>query len=67
LHDAEGLIFRVFDITELREGYLAGRATGERYDPERHRPGTEVKAITYHQVLVRREATLWKARIVFDV
>jgi SHS2 domain-containing protein len=67
LHDAEGLIFHAFEITDLQDGHLAGRVTGERYDPERHRPGTEIKAVTYHQVLVQREGDLWKARLVFDV
>ena len=67
LHDTEGLVFDRFDISEIRNDLLAGRAAGERHDPGRRRLRREIKAVTYHQLLVRREGHGWKARVVFDV
>ncbi|HEY3174395.1 MAG TPA: archease [Candidatus Polarisedimenticolia bacterium] len=68
LHDAEGLVLRGFEIVELREDRVTGRAVSERYDPVRHRPRTQIKAVTYHQLLLQRqEGEGWKARLVFDV
>lgn len=67
IHDAEGVVFHEFKITEMRDDSVSGRATGEISDPVRHRARTEVKAVTYHQVFVRQEAGSWKARVVFDV
>ena len=46
---------------------LRARAWGAPYDPERHRPAREVKAITYHGLDLRREADGWVAEVVVDV
>lgn len=67
LHDTEGLLFSEFKVTRLSPGELAGRASGEPYDPERHQLNTEIKAVTYHQVAVERGDGGWRARVVFDV
>ncbi len=49
------------------ETALRARAWGAPYDPERHRPAREVKAITYHGLDLRREADGWVAEVVVDV
>ena len=46
---------------------LSGRVSGERFDPARHRAGTEVKGLTYHQFEVKPIANGWEARVIFDV
>jgi len=46
---------------------LRARAWGAPYDPDRHRPAREVKAITYHGLDLRREADGWVAEVVVDV
>jgi protein archease len=67
LHDAEELLFSRFEVLELSEEGLRGRASGEPFAPERHRIRGEVKAVTYHQVKVWDEAGRWKGRVVLDV
>ena len=42
-------------------------AAWELYDPVRHPLLTELKAVTYHQLEVVREADLWRGRVIFDV
>ena len=43
------------------------RAGWEVWDPARHDLRTELKAVTYHQLLVERETDGWKAQVIFDV
>jgi len=39
-----------------------------RFDPDRHRTHTEIKAVTYHDLQVHQEADgSWSARFVLDV
>src|SRR5438132_1556302 len=45
--DAEHQVFGRFEI-HVRSDGLTGMAWGERFDPARHVPLHEVKAITYH-------------------
>jgi len=55
LFDVEGFLFKEFDgeISESDGKFLLrGVARGERFDPSRHRPGTHVKAATYHNLRV---------------
>ncbi|MDY6881391.1 MAG: archease [Thermodesulfobacteriota bacterium] len=37
------------------------------FDPSRHHPLREIKAVTYHQIEVREKADGWEARIIFDL
>jgi len=65
--DAEGLVFRRAEVTELNEGRVRGVAVGEKFDRSRHNAGTYIKAVTFHQLEVRRTDQGWKARVFLDV
>jgi SHS2 domain-containing protein len=68
LHDAEGLVFGRFEVDEITPTSLRARAWGEAFDPRKHPVKTELKAVTYHQVAVRREPDGgWSGRVVLDV
>ena len=54
-----------FDSLSSRE--LRGVVQGEPFDAARHRPGTEVKGVTYHQFRVEQTTTGWQAEVIFDV
>lgn len=41
--------------------------TWEPYDPARHPLKTELKAVTWHQLVVAKEEDGWKAQVIFDV
>jgi len=58
LYDAEGFV--------PARGSAAG-VLGEPFDPARHTPAGEVKAVTYHQAAVRRDAAGLHVTVVFDV
>jgi len=65
--DGEGLFFRRAVVTDLAEGRVGGVAHGEPIDKARHRRGTAIKAITYHQLAVEESAAGWKATVFVDV
>jgi SHS2 domain-containing protein len=66
LFAADGFIWRDA-IVEERDGGLHVVVQGESFDPKRHSPHSEIKAVTYHQMTVERVANEWRARIIFDV
>lgn len=44
-----------------------GEARGELYDPKKHSRKTEVKAVTYEEMLVTKTSNGFKARFVLDI
>lgn len=67
LFDAKGFLARRIVFDELRPEGLKAGLVGEIFDPKRHRPKTEVKAVTYHGLAVTRKEGKWIAEMVFDV
>ena len=67
LQDAEGWLFRDFEIHSVSENSIAASALGERLDPARHRLKLLVKAITYHQLLLEQTASGWRAQVYVDI
>ena len=73
--DAEHLVFRRVEVTALAPpeppGRAAGRvlgvAYGEKFDKTRHRAGTYIKAVTYHQLRVEQTTEGWRAQVYLDV
>ena len=63
---AEGLFVRRFEI-EADETSLRAVCHGERFDPDRHHGGSEIKAVTYHGFKVEHGPTGWIAEVLFDV
>ena len=66
LFDAEGLIFKRFDITELSDTRLRATIYGEKINPARHRLKTGFKAATYHLLRVDRDKGC-RVQVIFDV
>src|SRR5262245_37294532 len=56
-----------FPELRLEGNRLRARASTARFDPARDGLRTELKAVTYHQLDLRREGPEWKARVVFDL
>jgi len=65
--DAEGLLLSGFEVKMVDEHGLAAHVRGEKLDPGRHRIEEEIKAATYHEMLVERGGEGWRARVIFDV
>jgi protein archease len=65
--DAEGWLYADYEVTDLSERSLAARARGERFDRTRHTVKVQVKAITYHQLLLEETPQGWRARVFLDI
>jgi protein archease len=64
--DAEHWLFSRFEAKVTETG-LEGKAWGEPLDRSRHELGHEVKAITYHALLVEPVADGWRAEVIVDI
>ncbi|MDB5313464.1 MAG: archease [Gemmataceae bacterium] len=64
--DADHLLFGKFEV-RVRDDGLTGSAWGEPFDPARHVLSHEVKAITYHGLVVERTDDGWLAEVIVDI
>ena len=64
--DAEHWLFSRFEVHVGDDG-LTGSAWGEKFDPARHAPAHEVKAITYHELKVEPAPDGWLAEVIVDI
>ncbi len=67
LFDTEQLLLYRFQVHSVQGNALRATVYGERVDPGRHRIKTGIKAVTYHMLEVKCDATGCRARVVFDV
>jgi SHS2 domain-containing protein len=64
--EAERMLFNRFDV-RLDAGGMAAEAWGEPLDPARHPLEHEVKAITYHGLVVEQREEGWFAEVIVDI
>jgi len=54
-------------VERMVEGRLEGTLSGEAFDRRRHRVRSEVKAVTYHDLVIKGTPQGLEVRIIFDV
>ena len=64
IHDAKMLVLCEFHVM-INDTMLECVAKGERFDPVRHRPKHEVKAVTYH--MLRVDPNEPSVTVIFDI
>ena len=67
MHLTERVLFCTFNVRILDDGRLEGSVGGESIDPMRHKISTEIKAVTYHEMVVEERKDRWYARVIFDI
>ncbi|MHB1382262.1 MAG: archease [Thermoleophilia bacterium] len=67
LYDSSSVLLSRFTVQELGETLMRGTAFGETLDSARHHPETDIKAVTYHMLRLRRLNGAWSAEVVFDI
>jgi SHS2 domain-containing protein len=65
--DARGLAPARAKLDALTETEVRGRLYGQAFDPLRHEVRNVFKAVTYHDLVVKRLGDLLEVSIVFDV
>ena len=53
-------------ISLLTEKELKAKIYGEKIDLKRHTIDTQIKAVTYHQLVIEKNKD-WKIRVIFDI
>jgi len=67
LFNGEALIIGKCDITKCGNKKLDARLLLEPYNKKKHVLKTEIKAVTYHGLTVKKTKSGWRARVIFDV
>ena len=65
--DAEDFAPARVRVSELADGNVTGSVAGEHYDPERHDARADIKAVTWHDLEIKRVGGRYEVTIVFDV
>ena len=66
LFDAENIIFKRFDITQLSNTHLKARSYGHKVDSSKHKLKMGVKAATYHMLKIDKSNGS-KVQVLFDI
>ncbi len=66
LFDAENIIFKRFDITQLNNTHLKARSYGHKVDSSKHKLKMGVKAATYHMLKIDKSNGC-KVQVLFDI
>ena len=68
MKDTENLVFSkvTVEFSDDRTK-LKARCWGESFDPTRHEPKIDVKAVTYSLMEIQKERNHWSIRTVFDI
>ena len=61
------MLVKIANISYLTEHELIARVNFDPYDPDRHEIKNEIKAVTYHQIQVKKGLLGWESKIIFDV
>ena len=74
LHDSEYLVFSKFDVKinskidgDTKRYFLEGSAFGEEFDPLKHERRSEVKAVTYHMMNIKKENFKIILQVILDI
>jgi SHS2 domain-containing protein len=67
LYDGQGFAAGHFVISELSSTRLKATLSGEPFDAIKHAPRLDVKAVTYHQLLVEEAAEGARVRVFLDI
>lgn len=66
LFDVEGMLLSRFSV-RVRQQHLVAECSGEAVDGRRHELDHEVKAITYHNLILEQAESGWRAEVIVDI
>jgi SHS2 domain-containing protein len=67
LWNGREMLVKSVQILSLSENKISAKIYFDAYMPDRHTINTEIKAVTYHQILVKSSPSGWEARVIFDI
>jgi len=63
----ESKVFNKFDIDRFKENELAATVIGEKFNGHKHALHKEIKAVTFHDLQIKKVGNHWETKIVFDI
>ena len=70
-HTVDNVLYASFEVASINNAddglTLTATARGEPIDPVRHTVHTEIKAITFHGLEVRKTDEGWAVQVIFDM
>jgi len=67
LYDGCGYISKEFRISVCTPTHLEATISGGPHQPDHHTGRMDIKAVTYHQIAVWRDADGWGLRVYLDI
>lgn len=67
LFEGERLVINEIGINSISSRNIRADLKTEKFDLKCHEVLREIKAVTYHQIDVRAEKGIWRARVIFDL
>lgn len=67
LHEVENILFKEFSINYIEDNQLSATLHGELLNEKKHVIKTGIKAVTYHNLFIKKENDRWNARVIFDL
>lgn len=67
LYDGKNFVCAEFNIEDISPNFLKAKVIGERFDNQKHFTKLDVKAITYHQILVHSNEESGLVRVFLDI
>ena len=67
LYDGQRFVGKEFTIEEMTPHRLKATVRGEQFSVTKHRTKMDVKAITYHQLIVRQDKDGGLVRVFLDI
>lgn len=67
LWSGEERLIKSVEVIDIDPAAVSAMVTVERYAPSRHAILNEIKAVTYHQIVVEPTGNGWQATVVFDI
>ncbi len=63
----ENKLFSEFEIERMTENEMTANLLGEKFKPHSHTLKNEIKAVTFHDLMIVKVGKHWETKIVFDI
>ncbi|MGH7771307.1 MAG: archease [Candidatus Binatia bacterium] len=67
LFQGSGYLLKDFQIREVKENYVRGEVSGEKFDPDRHEIQRDIRSVAYHQSRMEKTGDQWTAQLIFEL
>ena len=66
-YNTQEILFKKFEIEKITDNRINAKAWGEKLDSQRHNLKTEIKAVTYYDLKIKKEEEGWSSQVIFDI